>query len=228
MADKSSGIVELIKMVFEAWQSGDIQWLAIFLVVVCVTGAAKIVGFLELLERGQIRRLQEALSSGVLDDKFRGWAADELQREYFFAQTRVYAGTPYRDRLIELLEESEGRLRPCHIRRASRYLRPINNPVAVRLGKLDILDYWANRIFAVMFLCIGSLFLLTSVSGIPLDAKQIMKCVGAGSGFMFLAWLFNFQTFPVYSVRKIQAEAKRQEDEKTKKAALHSGIPITQ
>lgn len=218
----------LVDRLVEAWQSGDIQWLAIFLLVVGVTSAAKIVGFLELLERGQIKRLQEALSNGVLDDKFRGWAADELQRENFYALTRVYADTPYRGKLIELLEESEGRLRLCHVRRASRYLRSINNPGAVKLGRFDIPADWVHRIFAVVFLCIGSLFLLTSVSGIPLDAEQIMKCVGAGSGFMFLAWLFNFQTFPVYSVRKIQAEAKRQEDEKTKKAALHSGIPITQ
>lgn len=130
-------MIELSGKIFDAVQSGNILWLAVFLVVAAFMNASKIFDFHESRKKTQIKRLQEAAACTSLDEKFKDFVTHELQREYFLYIAKIAGEKQYRDRLFEVHKKYNGNLPFFHFRRASGFIKYENNDVIV---KIDIAD----------------------------------------------------------------------------------------
>lgn len=206
-------MIELAGKIFEVLQSGNVLWLAVFLIVAFVMNASKIFEFLEGRKKKQIKRLQEAVSCNLLDENFRNFISHELQREYFLYVANIAGEKQYRDRLFQIHRDSNGRLPFFHIRRASGSLKFDEGQITVKLGLFDKLSYWYNIAAGIFFLFIGWAFFMMPIWSKPISFVQAVVYVGAGLIFLFAAMLFGSQTFPYSSAIKVRAEISRQENQ---------------
>lgn len=206
-------MIELAGKIFEVLQSGNVLWLAVFLIVAFAMNASKIFELLEGRKKKQIKRLQEALSCNLLDENFRNFISHEVQREYFLYVANIAGEKQYRDRLFQIHRDSNGRLPFFHIRRASGSLKFDDGQVIVKLGLFDKLSYWYNMAAGIFFLFIGWAFFMMPIWSKPISFIQAVVYVGAGLIFLFVAMFFGYQTFPYSSAIKVRAEISRQENQ---------------
>jgi hypothetical protein len=205
-------MIEMAGKIFEVLQSGNVLWLAVFLIVAFVMNASKIFEFLAERKKKQIKRLQDALSCSHLDENFRNFISQELHREYFLYITNIAGEKQYRDRLFQIHRDSNGRLPFFHFRRASGSVKFVDGNVMVKLGFFDKLSYWYNIAAGIFFLFVSWAFLMMPILTKSLSVVQIAVYIGAGLMFLFVALLFGAQTFPYSSAIKVQAEISRQEN----------------
>lgn len=206
-------MIELAGKIFEVLQSGNVLWLAVFLIVAFVMNYSKIFEFLEGRKKQKIKRLQDALSCSILDENFRNFVSQELHREYFLYITNIAGEKQYRDRLFQIHRDSNGRLPFFHFRRASGSLKFVDGNVIVKLGFFDKLSYWYNIAAGIFFLFISWAFFMMPILTKSLSVVQVAVYIGAGLMFLFAALLFGSQTFPFSSAKKVEAEIARQENQ---------------
>jgi hypothetical protein len=203
-------MIELSGKIFAAVQSGNILWLAVFLVVAAFMNASKIFDFLENRRKTQIKRLQEATTCTSLDEKFKDFITHEIQREYFLYIAKIAAEKQYRDRLFEIHKSSKGSLPFFHFRRASGFIKYEDGDVAVKITPFDKFSYIFNAFGSILFIFLGWAFFMMPLLSKPTSIIQAFSFVGAGLTFLAVAMLFASQSIPFHSARRVKAEIEKQ------------------
>lgn len=203
-------MIELSGKIFDAVQSGNILWLAVFLVVAAFMNASKIFDFLENRKKTQIKRLQEAATCTSLDEKFKDFVTHELQREYFLYIAKIAGEKQYRDKLFDIHKKSNGDLPFFHFRRASGFMKYEGGDVLVKIDFMDKLASVFNAFGFMLFLFFGMAFFLLIVINKPTSIMQNLSLLAGGFAFLGVAMLFASQTFPLYSAKKVRAEIEKQ------------------
>ncbi|MES2673791.1 MAG: hypothetical protein V4660_06095 [Pseudomonadota bacterium] len=203
-------MIELSGKIFEAVQSENVLWLAVFLVVATFMNASKIFDFLENRKKTQIKRLQEVATCTSLDENFKEFITHEIQREYFLYIARIAAEKQYRDRLFEIHKNSKGNLPFFHFRRASGFIKYQDGDVIVKITAFDKFSFVFNAFGSILFIFLGWAFFMTPLFSKPTSIIQAFSFAGAGLAFLAVAMLLASQSIPFHSAKRVRAEIEKQ------------------
>jgi hypothetical protein len=169
---------DLIKLVFEELNKGNWASLTIlFCVGVSVLIAFRIKSIIEFIDerrKSRIYKLNEALNCAQISGETRSFLENEIVKEHFRLCTGINVEDELRKALINNHKESEGELEFLHFRRARPHIEFIRKENEI-LIKIN----WIERVIYYIAYSIA------------------IFCVFAG-------FTMFFQTFPVFSAKKIQ------------------------
>lgn len=197
-------MIELANKIADAFQSGNILWLAVILMVSLAANYPKISDYLEGRKKHRIKRLLEALDCSHLDEEFKNFLKRELGREYFLYVTEIAAEKEYREELMKLHKLSEGELPFLHFRRASKHLSFKGGAIKVNLDFSDIASYYMNFAVSIFFGMVALIMFMMPAFVQPITLVQALSLYGLGTLFISMVIFFLSQTFSVYSARRIR------------------------
>jgi len=201
-------MIEVTNKLMEVIDSGNIPWLILFLsagvIWHCVTNIKQIYDFLHARRKQQVERLIEALKCEHLDESFRIFLQQQLNKEYWYYITNIFAENKYRDKLISLHESANDELSFGHFKRAHRHFRFVDGQVRVIVKWYDTFGYYANIVIAILFGFTGFVICLSQAIVRPDSLIQILQVIALGVSFIVVALFSLSQTSAVYSARKIK------------------------
>jgi hypothetical protein len=201
--------IDITNWITEAIQSSNILVLAVFITGLIVINLPKIVEFVEGRRKVRISRLTEASKCEYLDENFKAFLSDEIQREYFRYVTKISAEKQYRDKLFEVHRNSEN-LPFIHFRRAFSYLNIKDGVLSVKISIWAKLIGWVNFIVGVLCGFLSLAMLMIPVYIKPIEPARLLSLYAGGGYFLVMSIIFLSLTLPVYSAKRIKSEIENQ------------------
>lgn len=202
-------MVELADKIVEMVQSGNILWIAVMAVIALATKLSKLLEFLESRKKVQIDRLLDAAKCEHLDDNFKDFLSNEIQREYFLYIAKIPAEKRFRDKIFDLHKKADGSLPFFHFKRASSHLKFEGDQILVKITKFDVISCIFNLGVALLFGFFGLAMFMIPAFIKPIVVIQVFTYYGIGTFLVAMATLFAFQTFPLYSAKLIKKELQK-------------------
>lgn len=197
-------MIEVTNRLREAINSVDIIWLVIFLVVGFMWHFRQVYDFLKMHHRQRLDRLVEASKCDHLDEPFKKFIQNQLNKEYWYYVTDISTENKYRDLIIALYNLGSGEISFNHFRRASSHLKLADEKVSIVLKWHDTFGYYMNIGIAILFGLVGLVICLSPAILQPEKLMQILQFFALGASFIVIALFSLSQTSAVYSARMIK------------------------
>lgn len=210
-------MIEVTNKLMAELSSGNITWLVLFLcggiIWHCITNFKQIQDYLHARRKQQVDRLIETLKCEHLDESFKKFLQNQLNKEYWYFVTDISTEGKYRDLIISLYNSSMGELSFNHFRRANRHLKFADGKVSVVLKWHDTFGYYMNFCIAIFSGVAGLLICLSPVIIQPDNLMQIIPVLALGAFSIMIALFSLSQTAAVYSARVIKQLIDNQSDQ---------------
>lgn len=111
--------------------------------------------------KSHITKLNKALKIEFLDKNFKEYITEELKRAHFQRLTGISAEAPFREKIFQLYNNSEGKIKNPNIKKASRFIKFQNGEIIIKITRYE----------AILFL------IHKTVSAISLFTSLILGCI---------------------------------------------------
>lgn len=197
----------LIDSITTAVTAGNILWLGALLIVVFFINIKHVKVLLEsneLRKRRRLKRLLEAKQSNGLDENLRQFLHEEVQYEHFLLVTGIGANKPFRDKLIEVHQYADSRLKFLDFKHALPNLRFEHGKLYVHLSVMDWFIFWMNWCGVGLFALLAWLCALLAFMHQPFEWRLFGLFVLVAAGAFGMALFFILANRFWFAAKRIQ------------------------
>ncbi len=197
----------MIETLIELAKSKDFLFIGIIAAYFFAIKFTAIQNFIEQFGKPSTSLLNEIAENKFVDNQLKNTAIRQLRKEYFYKFTKLYIeDARKRSLLMELSENSNGKLPLFHFRRAYRFLEFKEDGIKVKIPKWI---KWADKVnkFFSLFLLISGIFILLvaflAIYNFGLS-KETLSILLSGLILWLLALYAYINTFHIWSAEYIE------------------------
>lgn len=210
-----------INKLFEHLEKGNIFiifiFIAIYILIYSLKNWKQIIDYYGEHKKSKINAITEALKSEYVKGFTRTYLEEALESEHFRMSTGVKLEKEFREALLQVYKKTKGELPFKHIKRALLYLEYKNGQLHITINwaaKLSFLILFIMSIFLFIYSMLG--IIIVSFYSDDFTFQQITKIIVYCCIYFLTSIIFFGQTFPYFSVIKIEKILKKYQDVSSK------------
>lgn len=198
----SLDITELLNTLLGLGSFGLI--LAAFLVV--IFKVKDIANFHDYLTSRKNKAIIEAIDSGIITNKSADYLKESVENNLYKNFEGVNWDKPFREKLLDLRESSNGQITFSKIKRAVIFIEPKDGSLVVKINCLEKIFLRASLIMGVLMLLVAISIFVLFVLGLESEitiATSMSQFFARQASIIFLSFLFIFSS--IWLIREGQS-----------------------